>query len=79
MEYYPYLCFTNQLNKNTMKKFILSLQVITIIGMITSMVVLFNADSNDTIIKSTFIFIGFGCVGIIPILLENKLNKKTTI
>ncbi len=79
MEYYPYLCFTNQIKQNTMKKFILSLQVITIIGMVTSMVVLFNTNSNDTIIKSTFIFIGFGCVGVIPILLENKINKKTTI
>lgn len=61
-----------------MKKVILSLQIITIIGMIVSMVVLFNTNSNDTMIKSTFIFIGFGCVGIIPIILENKLNKKTT-
>jgi uncharacterized membrane protein len=62
-----------------MKKFILSLQVITIIGMLVSMVVLFNTNSNDTMIKSTFVFIGFGCVGIVPIILENKLNKKTTI
>ena len=62
-----------------MKKFILSLQVITIIGMVVSMVVLFNTNSNDTMIKSTFVFIGFGCVGIVPIILENKLNKKTTI
>ena len=62
-----------------MKKFILSLQVITIVGMIVSMIIMFNADSNDTIIKSTFTFIGFGCVGVIAILIDEKLNKKTTI
>jgi uncharacterized membrane protein len=62
-----------------MKKFILSLQVITIIGMLVSMIIMFNADSNDTIIKSTFTFIGFGCVGVIAILIDEKLNKKTTI
>jgi hypothetical protein len=62
-----------------MKKFILSLQIITIVGMIISMIIMFNADSNDTIIKSTFTFIGFGCVGVIAILIDEKLNKKTTI
>ena len=62
-----------------MKKTILPLQIITIVGMIISMIIMFNADSNDTIIKSTFTFIGFGCVGVIAILIDEKLNKKTTI
>ena len=61
-----------------MKKTILPLQIITIVGMIISMIIMFNADSNDTIIKSTFTFIGFGCVGVIAILIDEKLNKKPT-
>ena len=60
-----------------MKKFILSLQVITIIGMVVSMVVLFNANSNDTIIKSTFTFIGFGFVGVVAIIIDEKIKKLT--
>ena len=60
-----------------MKKTILPLQVITIVGMIVSMIVMFNANSNDTIINSITTFIGFGCLGVLAIIIEEKLNKKT--
>jgi hypothetical protein len=62
-----------------MRKTILPLQIITIVGMIISMIIMFNADSNDTIIKSITTFIGFGCVGVVAIILDEKLKKKTTI
>ena len=61
-----------------MKKIILSLQVITIIGMVISMVVMFKTPSNDTIIKSIFTFIGFACVGFVLIILDEKILKKST-
>ena len=59
-----------------MKKFILPLQVITIVGMITSMVVMLNANSNDTIIKSITTFIGFGFVGVVAIIIDEKIKGK---
>ena len=60
-----------------MKKFILPLQVITIVGMVTSMVVMFNSNSNDTIIKSITTFIGFGFVGVVAIIIDEKIKKLT--
>jgi len=60
-----------------MKKLILPLQIITIVGMIISMIVMFTADSNDGIIKSITTFIGFGCVGVVAIIIEEKLKKLT--
>jgi hypothetical protein len=60
-----------------MKKTILPLQIITIVGMITSMVVMLNAESNDTIIKSITTFIGFGFVGVVAIIIDEKVKKLT--
>jgi len=58
-----------------MKKFILPLQVITIVGMIISMVVMLNANENDTIIKSITTFILFGCIGVSAIIIDEKIKK----
>lgn len=59
-----------------MEKSILFLQVITIVGMITSMVVMFNAISNQTIIEAVSFFMAFGGVGVVAIILDEKSKKK---
>ena len=55
-----------------MKNFILSLQIITIIGMIISMGVMLSANSNYAIINSITTFIGFACVGVSAIIVNEK-------
>ena len=58
-----------------MKKTILILQVISIIGMITSMVVMFNAISNKTIIEAVTTFMVFSGIAVVAIMLDEKLKK----
>jgi hypothetical protein len=62
-----------------MKKFILSLKIVVMVAMIVLMTIVSITNSIDTIIKSIYIFFGFACLGVVPIILENKLYKKTTI
>jgi hypothetical protein len=58
-----------------MKKSIFFLQVISIVGMVVSMVVMFNAISNDAIIKAVTTFMAFGGVAVVAIILDERLKK----
>ena len=56
-----------------MKKFILPLQIITLLGMIISLVVMMIAIENDTIINSITSFILFACIGVSATINYNKI------
>jgi hypothetical protein len=60
-----------------MKKLMLPLQIIAIIGMFISMIIVFTANTNEGIIYSLVSFIWFGYLGAALIFVEEKLKKLT--
>jgi hypothetical protein len=58
-----------------MKKFILPLQIITIVGMVISMAVMLIANENGTMIKAILTFILFACIGVSAIIVDEKSKK----
>ncbi len=60
-----------------MKKTILALQIICLIGMvITEYLLFFKSTSNEQITSSTTLFLVFASVGTALIVLNDKLTKK---
>jgi hypothetical protein len=72
------LIFVSQSIKNkTMKKTILALQIICLIGMVISEYLLFfKSTNNDQLITSMTLFLVFASVGTALIVLNDKLTKK---
>ena len=63
-----------------MKKTILALQIICLIGMaISEYLLFFKSTSNEQITSSTTLFLVFASVGTALIVLNDKLTKKLPI
>jgi hypothetical protein len=62
-----------------MKKIILTLQILSLIGMISAMVALFIADSHNELMFSLTSFSGFSLIAVLAIVLDEKNNRKINI
>lgn len=73
---YPYICIVNQLNINKMKKQFFILSIVGLIGQLSSLLGILTANNNDQILLSLYCFSLFGIVGVIGVIMGDKLPKK---
>ena len=74
MKYYPYLCFTNQLKQNKMKRFYFISTIVTMVLMTISLVGIMFA--NNTL-DYVYMFNIVGILCIVSLFKYEKLARKT--
>ena len=69
---------TNQLKQNKMRILNFIVAIIGLVGQVLSFVGIFVADSNNELMLTLWVFLGFGCVTAIALLTDNIKKEKNT-
>lgn len=59
-----------------MRKSMLALQIISLLGLTMSFISIFTQTDSHKMLISLLIFIGFGCVGMIAVYLQQKQERE---
>ena len=62
-----------------MRKSMVALQIISLLGLTMSFISIFIQTDNNKMLISLFTFIGFGCIGMVAVHLQQKIEQEQEI